>query len=164
VLFEKANMRNLEIVKSLILPPCSFLESPEAFSVDVDTGDIWIVDKNGLFSISSSASKRSVEPVVSIVDSGLLPEGADIIGLQHVPDMEIVCMAVSTGEVLTFSTATNELDCAGTLDNGITSMAWSPDQEVVLFTSGTGKIVLMNKEFDPIIEVNMHSTEFGECT
>jgi elongator complex protein 1 len=162
VLFEKANMRNLEIVKSLILPPCSFLESPEAFSVDVDTGDIWIVDKNGLFSISSSASKRSVEPVVSIVDSGLLPEGADIIGLQHVPDMEIVCMAVSTGEVLTFSTATNELDCAGTLDNGITSMAWSPDQEVVLFTSGTGKIVLMNKEFDPIIEVNMHSTEFGE--
>ena len=51
----------------------------------------------------------------------------------------------------------------GTLENGITNMVWSPDQELVLFTSGTGKLVLMNKEFDPIIEKDMHPLEFGEC-
>ena len=46
---------------------------------------------------------------------------------------------------------------------GTSSMTWSPDQEIVLFTSGSDKLVLMNKEFDPIIEVDMHPSDFGEC-
>lgn len=43
-------------------------------------------------------------------------------------------------------------------------MAWSPDQEVVVFATGLDKLILMNKEFDPIMETALHTTEAGEGT
>ena len=52
--YPKLEMKNLEIVKTFALPPCTFLECPEEFSVDADTGNVWIIDRNGLFSISSA--------------------------------------------------------------------------------------------------------------
>lgn len=50
------------------------------------------------------------------------------------------------------------------VEGGITCMAWSPDQEVVVFASGLNKLILMNKEFDPIMETAMHTVEVGEGT
>ena len=41
-------------------------------------------------------------------------------------------------------------------------MSWSPDQEVVVFATGLNKLILMNKEFDPIMETAMHTAEAGE--
>ena len=56
-----------------------------------------------------SLYQKTIQPVVSIIDSGLVPEETRFIGLQHVPDVELVCIAASTGEVLTFSTITNQV-------------------------------------------------------
>lgn len=43
-------------------------------------------------------------------------------------------------------------------------MSWSPDQEVVVFATGLNKLILMNKEFDPIMETALHTIEVGEGT
>ena len=41
-------------------------------------------------------------------------------------------------------------------------MAWSPDQDLVLFVTGEQKLLLMTREFDPVTEVAMFPKEFGE--
>ena len=41
-------------------------------------------------------------------------------------------------------------------------MSWSPDQEVVVFATGLHNLILMNKDFDPIVETALHTTEAGE--
>ena len=51
-------------------------------------------------------------------------------------------------------------------------MAWSPDQELVVFSTGTSSLLLMTHQLDtsgateheliPVIEIPMSSVEFGE--
>ena len=41
-------------------------------------------------------------------------------------------------------------------------MSWSPDLELVVFATGTDNLVIMNKEFTPILETSMHPDTFGE--
>ncbi|XP_078070069.1 elongator complex protein 1 isoform X2 [Mustelus asterias] len=41
-------------------------------------------------------------------------------------------------------------------------MSWSPDQELVVLTTGQKTIIMMTKDFDPITEVGIHQDDFGE--
>uniref|UniRef100_A0A4W3IAX3 Elongator complex protein 1 n=1 Tax=Callorhinchus milii TaxID=7868 RepID=A0A4W3IAX3_CALMI len=41
-------------------------------------------------------------------------------------------------------------------------MSWSPDQELVILTTGQETIIMMTKDFDPITEVRIHQDDFGE--
>lgn len=41
-------------------------------------------------------------------------------------------------------------------------MAWSPDQDLVVFVTRDQKLLLMTREFDPVTEVAMCPEEFGE--
>ena len=41
-------------------------------------------------------------------------------------------------------------------------MAWSPDQELVLFVTDDHKLILMTKDFDVISEQSASQTGFGE--
>ena len=45
------------------------------------------------------------------MDSGQVSPGARFVGVQYIPDTETICIAVSTGEVLTYSLVTNEVRC-----------------------------------------------------
>jgi len=50
----------------------------------------------------------------------------------------------------------------GCCDDGICSMSWSPDQELVLFVTANYKLVLMTRDFDTLSEQAAHQTGFGE--
>lgn len=63
------------------------------------------------FYITHSYTQEFV-PVISIIDSGQVASDAQFVGIQYVPDTETVCIAASTGEVVTFSAITNEV-CEG---------------------------------------------------
>uniref|UniRef100_A0A7N9ARD8 Elongator complex protein 1 n=1 Tax=Mastacembelus armatus TaxID=205130 RepID=A0A7N9ARD8_9TELE len=55
-----------------------------------------------------------------------------------------------------------QLECVGSVDSGLTSMSWSPDEELVLLTTGQETIIMMTKDFEPITEVGVHQDDFGE--
>ena len=60
----------------------------------------------------------------------------------------------------------------GSVEGGLLGMAWSPDQELVVFSTGTSSLLLMTHQLDPsgatehelipVIEIPMASVEFGE--
>ena len=41
-------------------------------------------------------------------------------------------------------------------------MAWSPDQDIVVIVTGEQNILIMTRDFDPLLEAPIQSEEFGE--
>lgn len=60
-------------------------------------------------SCTLSCGQKEFLPIISIINSGQVAPDAQFVGVQYVPDTEIICIAVSTGEVVTFSVVTNEV-------------------------------------------------------
>ena len=50
----------------------------------------------------------------------------------------------------------------GSVSAGVFSMAWSPEQDMVVLATKENKLVLMTRDFDPITEMSMYPEEFGE--
>lgn len=93
---------------------------------------------------------------------GHLTTEDSVVGMEFVADLESVCLAVSTGDILLYNTSTCELDCVGSVEVGVVCMGWSPEQDVVVLVTKGDKLVLMTRDFDSITEVTLHPDHFGE--
>jgi elongator complex protein 1 len=51
----------------------------------------------------------------------------------------------------------------GCVDGGIEAASWSPDQEFVAVVSTVGMMMLMTRDFDPLSEVPVNNSDFGEA-
>lgn len=85
-----------------------------------------------------------------------------VIGMEYLVDVECVCLALSSGNILLYNVVTSELECVGEIEVGVVCMGWSPEQDLVVVVTGEEKLVLMTKDFDPLAEKALHQTEFGE--
>jgi len=73
-----------------------------------------------------------------------------VVGIQYVPDTEAVIVATRKGDILEISKVLSKsplLDCIGSVETGIENMAWSPDFEVVIFTTGIATMLMMTQEW-----------------
>lgn len=101
---------------------------------------------------------------VSLVDQEYLEKGDDcIISLHYLLDEDSICIGTSKGDLLLWQPELNNLECAGSVDAGFTCVDWSPDQELLILTTGNGTLVVMTKDFDPLCEYPIHSMDFGEA-
>ncbi len=41
-------------------------------------------------------------------------------------------------------------------------MSWSPDQDVVVMVTGNNTLLIMTRDFDPLMETPIETEEFGE--
>ncbi|XP_010898655.2 elongator complex protein 1 [Esox lucius] len=155
-------MRNLRLLKNL---RCSELQgpgTPQCISVRTDTGTVLIASEFSVTELDPRAGQVVNE--VSLTADGYLPEDGSgtVVGIQDLPDQESVCVATATGDVILYNLNTNQLECVGSVDTGLTAMSWSPDQELVSLTTGQDTIIMMTKDFEPITEVGIHQDDFGE--
>uniref|UniRef100_A0A8C7U9S9 Elongator complex protein 1 n=1 Tax=Oncorhynchus mykiss TaxID=8022 RepID=A0A8C7U9S9_ONCMY len=155
-------MRNLRLLKSL---RCSELQgpgTPQCFSVRTDTRTVLIASEYSITELDPRAGQVMNE--VSLTAERYLPEDGSgtVVGIQDLPDQESVCVATATGDVILYNLSTNQLECVGSVNSGLTAMSWSPDQELVTLTTGQDTIIMMTKNFEPIIEVGIHQDDFGE--
>ncbi|XP_078368242.1 elongator complex protein 1-like isoform X2 [Oculina patagonica] len=155
-------MRNLELLRSFPVLELDGTEEPFCLTVDCDCGVIYTATADGITGFQSSS--QQVVSTVSLVSDGYLPEDGSgrVIAIQHLPDLESVCVATGKGDVILWNTVTNQIECVGSVDSGLRSMEWSPDQELVVFMTGEETLIMMTKDFDPISEFPCHSEEFGE--
>ena len=85
------------------------------------------------------------------------PPGATVASLEHSPELDALCLALSTGELLLLSSGASsgstggsrdrqpEVEEVGAVDGGLAAAAWSPDGELLALVSGTGSLLLMNR-------------------
>ncbi|ELT93767.1 hypothetical protein CAPTEDRAFT_152268 [Capitella teleta] len=74
-----------------------------------------------------------------------------------------VCFTTTEGDVFLWNTTSSQLENVGCVESGITSMAWSPDCEVLILTTGDNKMVMMTREFDILSEDGLCPRSFGEA-
>lgn len=73
---------------------------------------------------------------------------ASITHFAHVPELEAVCIGLSTGELLLLETNAQQgprLEEVGSVEGGVMAGQWSPDGEVLALLSGVGQLLLMSK-------------------
>uniref|UniRef100_A0A3P8S5L1 IkappaB kinase complex-associated protein n=1 Tax=Amphiprion percula TaxID=161767 RepID=A0A3P8S5L1_AMPPE len=152
-------MRNLKLLKSLRSSDLQGQGSPQCFSVRADTGSLLIASQ---YSITEYDPRTG--QVTSLTADSFLPEDGSgvVVGLQDLAELESACLATASGDVVLFNLNTCQLECVGSVDSGLTSMSWSPDEELVILTTGQETIIMMTKDFEPITEVGIHQDDFGE--
>ncbi|KAJ7339624.1 hypothetical protein OS493_006029 [Desmophyllum pertusum] len=155
-------MRNLELLRSFPVLELDGTEAPFCATVDCDCGVIYVATAAVITGFQPSS--QQVVSSVSLVSDGYLHEDGSgcVIGIQHLPDLESVCVATGKGDVILWNTVTDQIECVGSVDSGLRCMAWSPDQELVVFMTGEETLIMMTKDFDPISEFPCHPEEFGE--
>ncbi|KAK5864320.1 hypothetical protein PBY51_015572 [Eleginops maclovinus] len=155
-------MRNLKLLKSLRSSELQSPGSPLGLSVRSDTGSLLVASQ---YSITEYDPRNGqVVTEASLTAEGFLPEDGSgvVVGLQDLAELESACVATAGGDVVLFNFNTCQLECVGSVDSGLTSMTWSPDEELVVLTTGQETIIMMTKDFTPITEVGIHQDDFGE--
>uniref|UniRef100_A0A3P9L654 Elongator complex protein 1 n=1 Tax=Oryzias latipes TaxID=8090 RepID=A0A3P9L654_ORYLA len=155
-------MRNLKLLKSLQSSDLEALGSPQWVCVRADSGSLLITSQFSIVEFDPRSGQVLGE--ASLTADGFLPEDGSgaVVGLQDLADLESACLATASGDVLLFNLNTCQLECVGSVDSGLTAMSWSPDEELVLLTTGQETVVMMTKDFEPITEVGIHQDDFGE--
>uniref|UniRef100_A0A7N6F7N4 Elongator complex protein 1 n=1 Tax=Anabas testudineus TaxID=64144 RepID=A0A7N6F7N4_ANATE len=151
-------MRNLKLLKSLRSSELQGPGSPQYLSVRADTGTLLVLSQYSITEFDPRTGQAS------LTADGFLPDDGCgvVVGLQDLAELESACLATAGGDVILFNLNTCQVECVGSVDSGLTSMSWSPDEELVVLTTGQETIIMMTKDFEPIIEFGIHQDDFGE--
>lgn len=155
-------MRNLKLLRSLRSSELQAPGSPQQSCPRLDTGTLLVASQYSIMEFNPQTGQVVSE--ASLTAAGFLPEdgGGEVVGLQDLAEVESACLATAGGDVVLFNLNTCQLECVGSVDSGLTSMSWSPDEELVILTTGQETIIMMTKDFEPITEVGIHQDDFGE--
>ena len=85
-----------------------------------------------------------------------------VIGMEYLTDVESVCLALSGGNILLYNITTCDVESVGEIEVGVACMGWSPEQDVVVIVTAESNLILMTKDFDPLLEKSLHQEDFGQ--
>ncbi|XP_060570172.1 putative elongator complex protein 1 [Ruditapes philippinarum] len=153
-------MKNLKLATSL----CSKIEEAagaQCVDVNFDNGTIYIATDRQLLECDPGSGTISGK-----LDLANVPDqtsDATFISIRHLPEEFSVCAATNKGDLLLWNVLSHEVECVGTVESGLTAMSWSPEQELVILTTGAQTLIVMTREFDPITELSLHPDNSGEA-
>ena len=83
---------------------------------------------------------------VSLLDGPAgLPAAPRIASLSYALELESLCIACASGELLLLSLESREVEEVGCIEGGIAALEWSPDGEVLAAISGSGNLLVMTR-------------------
>ncbi|XP_034038102.1 elongator complex protein 1 [Thalassophryne amazonica] len=155
-------MRNLNLLKSLRNSELQGPGSVQCVCVRADAGTLLLASQCSIMEFNPQTGQVVNEALLT-ADGFLSEDGSGlVVGLQELTELESACLATAGGNVLLYNLNTYQLECVGSVDSGLTSMSWSPDEELVVLTTGEETIIMMTKDFEPISEVRIQQDDFGE--
>ncbi|XP_037228727.1 elongator complex protein 1 isoform X2 [Falco rusticolus] len=155
-------MRNLRLLRTGGRRSAASLGTPQCFCLSAERGAVLVGSQYGLLELGPAGD--SVTREVSLTAEGFMPKDGSgcIVGIEDLPEQECVCVATAAGDILLCNLSTKQVECVGSVDSGLSTMSWSPDQELVLLATGQQTLIMMTRDFEPITEKQIHQDEFGE--
>ncbi|XP_072716665.1 elongator complex protein 1 isoform X2 [Ciconia boyciana] len=155
-------MRNLRLLRTGGRRSVAAPGTPQCFCLSSEPGTVLVGSQHGLLELGLAGD--SVTREVSLTAEGFMPEDGSgcIVGIEDLPEQECVCVATAAGDILLCNLSTKQVECVGSVDSGLSTMSWSPDQELVLLATGQQTLIMMTRDFEPITEKQIHQDEFGE--
>lgn len=90
-----------------------------------------------------------------------LPAPGQICGFSFVLELEALCIALRSGEMLLLNVESRELEEVGCIEGGMLSLEWSPDGEVLAVVSGAGRLLVMTREWEQLAELALAADAAG---
>ncbi|KAL4420046.1 hypothetical protein ABPG77_007485 [Micractinium sp. CCAP 211/92] len=147
--------------------PCE-LGDVVRFAVDSDAGVLYVAG-SGLGVAAYRTSDCELLWFVDLRERAAAAEpsleAAAVAAFDHCPELEALCLALSTGELLllrgpegvagsgTSSGSSPEVEEVGAVEGGLAAAAWSPDGELLALVTCTAQLLLMNKDWELLSEV-----------
>ncbi|RUS86297.1 hypothetical protein EGW08_005941 [Elysia chlorotica] len=153
-------MRNLQLLNRAAVGGGFNISDVECIAVTVDTGIAFLANSTEVVAIESKAGE-----VVGRVSSVPEESGTESepVGLDYLFDQHAVCLVTRDGRICLWEhEMSSELEVCGEVAQGVTAMSWSPDYELLIITTGDGKLLMMTNEFDVITETTIVPNVEGE--
>ncbi|XP_022251795.1 elongator complex protein 1-like isoform X1 [Limulus polyphemus] len=121
--------------------------------VNSESHVVYIVSKENLYAVSAETGEfqflTSLEPGI-------------VVAFTYLYEQQSLCIAMENGNLFLVNIFTKAVECVGFVQGGLLATSWSPDQEIIIFLTAQGTLVLMTKDFDTVLEKSLHSKELGE--
>ncbi|KNF04737.1 hypothetical protein PSTG_02219 [Puccinia striiformis f. sp. tritici PST-78] len=89
-----------------------------------------------------------------------------IIDIKALPESAQLCLITSDGQISVCSIedhcTAQQFDNIGTFEDGIRSVSWSPDDELLVIVTYSDKLVILTKTFDVLCESQIEYGRFGD--
>ena len=83
------------------------------------------------------------------------PDGAFIVSMEYVQELEAAVLAFSNGDIYLFDVQAKAVKEAGMVDGAIIAAKWSPNEEYYAVASDQGKILLFTPEWEVLYEADI---------
>lgn len=88
-----------------------------------------------------------------------------VLDLHYFSDTFSTCVVLAGGDIVVVKEdpvpGENKIEIVGSVDEGITAAAWSPDEEVLAITTGASTFLLMTRDFEPIKDVTLSQSDLN---
>ncbi|KAL4265189.1 Elongator complex protein 1 [Pleurotus pulmonarius] len=85
-----------------------------------------------------------------------------ITSFRFLPDSRKLILILREGDMHSYSVQTDEAEVEGSIEAGILSAEWSPDDELLALVTGDEKLILMTSALDVLSEAPLHTADYGE--
>ncbi|KAL0482373.1 elongator complex protein 1 [Acrasis kona] len=116
-------------------------------------GSLYFAVRKSCSIFSMDLKTGEVSKDVDIKES--VQAGATPISATYIAELESLCIATDAGDILTFNIHTSICESVAVVSEGLKSMSWSPDQELVVFATANDTLMTLSKEFEQIAEVDI---------
>ncbi|XP_039257546.2 elongator complex protein 1-like [Styela clava] len=151
-------------MKNLVLLTCINATIPKLHEADVyiaidsDTGRVYINTTTDIIGVDPTIDEETF--AIGLEELG--DACVNVTGLQYLQGEDSICVSTDHGDLVVVNVLTKLVESVGTVDSGLLQMKWSPDQELLLLGTGHNSIIVMTREFDPVAELDINASEFGE--
>ncbi|KAL9647016.1 hypothetical protein ABK040_013870 [Willaertia magna] len=143
-------MRNLHLLHQHKITLDNLLKENDEVvaSTCIDNETLFGITKNGfLFEISQGSIQRTIN--LNEIE-GITPN-TEMLDIQYVVELESLII-ISQIDIITYNLSNDHSEITASIEEGIYAMSWSPDQEIVLFATGNGNLLVMSKHFENLAE------------
>lgn len=93
-----------------------------------------------------------------------LPDlGCDqVINLHYFPDMGMACLVLAGGDIVIVRESPSEeekIEIVGSVDTGISSASWSPDEELLAILTRANTLLYMTRDFENVTAIQLSSDD-----
>jgi len=113
--------------------------------------------------IGNTSGGPSIQSQINLADIGVLDEKDSIIAMQWLAELECIVAASSTGQLLTLHSMIGSEDvrveAVQTIPGGISSMSWSPDEELCVIATRDNRLMVLTKDFESMYERDLFPSD-----
>ncbi|KAG1767483.1 pol II transcription elongation factor [Suillus placidus] len=143
-------------------------ESIVAATFDVDRGLIFAASEDAQFGVR--IWRTPVDPCewnAPILCGSFSSIDPKVLSLRVVGESAQLILVTRSGDTVTwqldeFGEFISGPDIVGSVDSGILSVEWSPDDTLLVMITGDENLILMTSTFDVLSEAPLHTEDFGE--